>query len=207
MHLERVETMILRFVNVTSARWWKRTTARRGRLLSLDPTSKKTVSSSRLITVLASKQPALLRDFKGCTGAGGVAIAKACTGGREGGERKGEREGRDERVPRQQLRVRFHQLTYSTLYWMATPNSKRHPHPPKSHVFRIFSAHPITPSRFFNFNYIISTYRYISIYILSFPMWCSTRKNNAFSRLGKNRSKNIRFAQLNRFRIINAFSS
>lgn len=36
--------------------------------LSLDPTSKKTVSSSRLITVLASKQPALLRDFKGCTG-------------------------------------------------------------------------------------------------------------------------------------------
>lgn len=95
MHLERVETMILRFVNVTSARWWKRTTARRGRLLSLDPTSKKTVSSSRLITVLASKQPALLRDFKGCTGAGGVAIAKACTGGRERrteGERERERE-------------------------------------------------------------------------------------------------------------------
>lgn len=126
---------------------------------------------------------------------------------RRGREKGREREGRDERVPRQQLRVRFHQLTYSTLYWMATPNSKRHPHPPKSHVFRIFSAHPITPSRFFNFNYIISTYRYISIYILSFPMWCSTRKNNAFSRLGKNRSKNIRFAQLNRFRIINAFSS
>lgn len=115
----------------------RRVTARRGRLLSLDPTSKKTVSSSRLITVLASKQAALLRDFKGCTGAGGVAIAKACTGGRERrterrekkreGER--EREGWDERVPRQQLRVRFHQLTYSTLYWMATPNSKRHPHP------------------------------------------------------------------------------
>lgn len=176
MHLERVETMILRFVNVTSARWWKRTTARRGRLLSLDPTSKKTVSSSRLITVLASKQPALLRDFKGCTGAGGVAIAKACTGGREGGERKGEREGRDERVPRQQLRVRFHQLTYSTLYWMATPNSKRHPHPPKSHVFRIFSAHPITPSRFFNFNYIISTYRYIYYRYIFWVFRCDARR-------------------------------
>lgn len=69
LDLSRVETILLRFV-ITSAGGRKRVTARRGRLLSLslDPTSKKTVSSSRLITVLASKQPALLRDFKGCTG-------------------------------------------------------------------------------------------------------------------------------------------
>lgn len=105
---------------------------RGGRLLSLDPTSKKTVSSSRLITVLASKQAALLRDFKGCTRSWWRSNRESLH--REGEnrmQRKGEREkGRDERVPRQQLRVRFHQLTFSTLYWMATPNSKRHPHPP-----------------------------------------------------------------------------
>lgn len=58
--------------------------------LSLDPTSKKTVSSSRLITVLASKQPALLVISKAAQGPGGVAIAKACIGGRE---QSAEREG------------------------------------------------------------------------------------------------------------------
>lgn len=123
---------------------------RGGRLLSLDPTSKKTVSSSRLITVLASKQAALLRDFKGCTRSWWRSNRESLH--REGEnrmQRKGEREkGRDERVPRQQLRVRFHQLTFSTLYWMATPNSKRHPHPPAppnhtcSVCFRVIQLRP-----------------------------------------------------------------
>lgn len=185
MHLKRVEKMILRFVNVTSARWWKRTTARRGRLLSLDPTSKKTVSSSRLITVLASKQPALLRDFKGCTGAGGVAIAKACTGGREGGERKGERER--EREKGEMKGYRGSNCAYVSTSWpiqlsigwqrRILNGTHTHPNHTCSVYFRLIQLRPRDSS---TKNYIISTYRYISIYILTFPMWCSTRKNKVF---------------------------
>lgn len=147
--------------------------------LSLDPTSKKTVSSSRLITVLASKQPALLRDFKGCTGPWWRSNRESLHR-REGTENRAqrEREGRDERVPRQQLRVRFHQLTYSTLYWMATPNSKRHPHPPNHTCFVYFRVIQLRPrDSSTSTSYVISTRLsiHISIAYFSFFRRCSTR--------------------------------
>lgn len=180
LDLSRVETILLRFV-ITSTGGWKRVTARRGRLLSLslDPTSKKTVSSSRLITVLASKQPALLRDFKGCTGPWWRSNRESLHR-REGTENRAqrEREGRDERVPRQQLRVRFHQLTYSTLYWMATPNSKRHPHPPNHTCFVYFRVIQLRPrDSSTSTSYVISTRLsiHISIAYFSFFRRCSTR--------------------------------